>query len=121
MKIRLTDLEPRFLKVMSPAVRQFVETLEEADGVEFVCPLCLANQDMHRPGVHGVICWEPDVPLEISPGPGRWTMQGTGLHDLTLVAGSSSIHLQGPGCGAHFFIKNGEIEFTPPFPKGWQE
>jgi hypothetical protein len=44
----------------------------------------------------------------MSPTPGRWDFQGTGLQDLTLVAGSSSVLLTG-GCRAHFFVRDGEI------------
>ncbi len=35
-------------------------------------------------------------------------MHGTGIADLTLVAGSSSVALQG-GCKAHFFVRDGAI------------
>lgn len=86
--------------------------MEEADGVEFICPKCYLDTGKDRRGVHSVICWEPQVPLTLSPGPGRWSMRGTGLHDLSLVANSSSIHLQPPGCGAHFFVRNGQIEWV---------
>jgi hypothetical protein len=81
----------------------------DADGVFFLCPKCfLANHG--DVGTHSVMCWRPRVPADVAPKPGRWEFQGTGLHDLTLVAGSSSILLTGPGCGAHFFIRNGAIE-----------
>jgi hypothetical protein len=40
------------------------------------------------------------------PGPGRWTVSGTGLADLTLAP---SIHLSGPGCGWHGFVTAGEV------------
>jgi hypothetical protein len=115
--MKLVDLEPQFLH-WDPAnwpdkdgIRTFqeVDTLAEANGIFFVCPKCLADNGMHRPGVHGVECWNPSVPLgEGLPGPGRWSFEGTGYHDLSLVAASSSVKLEG-GCGAHFFVKNGEI------------
>jgi hypothetical protein len=108
--MRLTELEPRFLKIVDERTfRTDVDAVAEADGVMFVCPLCLKNAAMTRPGVHSVICWRPHVPQTVTPGPGRWDFSGTGFGDLTLTAGSSSISLTGPGCGAHFFITNGEI------------
>jgi hypothetical protein len=110
--MRLTDLEPRFLKIIDERSWRDVEGIADADGVFFVCPLCLQNQNGSRPGVHAVICWRPHVPQTITPVPGRWEFIGNGLDDLTLTAGSSSIFLTGPGCGAHFWITNGEIKFA---------
>jgi hypothetical protein len=106
--MRLSELEPQFLAWDDDKHFHHVPTLTEADGIIFVCPKCLHEKGT-RPGVHSVICWEPNVPQTTSPIPGRWEMQGTGFEDLTLVAGSSSIFLTGPGCGAHFWIRNGEI------------
>lgn len=83
-----------------------VDTLAEAWGVEFLCPKCF-EENKGPVGTHMVICWSPVVPLDISPGPGRWELKGTGLHDLSLVAGSSSVKLEG-GCNAHFMVENGE-------------
>jgi hypothetical protein len=88
---------------------QDVDTLAEADGFIFVCPKCFAENGMNRKGVHSIICWNPSVPQTTSPTPGRWNMIGTGFEDLTLQAGSSSIHLMPPGCGWHGFIENGNI------------
>lgn len=85
-----------------------VATLEEADGVQFLCPKCFAANN-GPVGTHSVICWRPRVPPDVLPNPGRWEFQGTGLGDLTLVAGSSSILLTA-GCKAHFFVRNGGIE-----------
>ena len=107
--MKLTELEPQFLKWIDDTHFSDVDKIDEADGIFFCCPLCMKNANMHRPGVHGVICWEPNVPQTTSPTPGRWNMSGTGYGDLTLTAGSSSILLTGEGCKAHFFITNGEI------------
>ena len=85
-----------------------VERIEDADGVEFLCPKCFKTNG-GRIGTHAVICWRPRVPPEVDPKPGRWEFQGTSLDDLTLVAGSSSVLLHG-GCGAHFFVRGGAIE-----------
>lgn len=112
LRVKLTDLEPRFLRHESDTSWREVQTIAEADGISFVCPQCFKANGMKRPGVHSVICWQPRVPASTSPGPGRWTFSGTGYRDLTLSAKSSSIHLTGPGCGAHFFIRNGEIKWA---------
>lgn len=110
--MKLIDLEPEFLKRTDDTHWHRVDALAEADGIIFVCPKCFAANGKQRPGIHSVICWQPHVPQTTSPKPGRWSFKGTGVADLTLVAGSSSIHLTGPGCGAHFFIENGEIRMT---------
>jgi hypothetical protein len=93
---------------------QVEPTIESADGILFVCPLChLAARDEHYDpnvgvrGVHSVLCWRPRVPAGIEPGPGRWEFQGSGIRDVTLVAGSSSIKLL-VGCEWHGYVRNGE-------------
>jgi hypothetical protein len=124
--MKLTELEPNFLRreirpchVGAPDCHTLSEHTEHeyylpatfavADGIEFLCPKC---SDGKGPiGVHMVICWRPRVPAGVAPGPGRWEFTGTGLDDLSLVAGSSSIQLEG-GCAAHFFVTNGAIRMT---------
>lgn len=105
----LLDLEPRFLQWVDDTHHRYVDVLQAADGVIFVCPGCLKANNMQRPGVHSVICWQPNVPQTTNPVPGRWKFSGTGLGDLTLTAGSSSVAV---GCksSAHFFIQQGEIK-----------
>lgn len=110
--LALTELDPHFLKWKDDTHFQRVDAIEEANGVLFLCPRCFLNKGKQSVGVHSVLCWAPTVPQTTSPTPGRWTMQGTSYTDLTLVAGSSSILLTGPGCGAHFFIRSGRIEWT---------
>lgn len=106
--MNLLDLEPQFLAREDDTHFRNVDQLESADGICFVCPKCLAENQMKRPGVHSIICWRPRVPQTTDPKPGRWEFLGTGLTDLTLRAGSSSILLTG-GCNAHFFIESGVI------------
>ena len=88
-----------------------VETLAEADGVQFLCPLCFAKNG-GPVGTHRVLCWfVGKVPDEAEPGPGRWNPSGTGLHDLTFVPpGAVSVHLTGEGCGWHGLVRNGEAD-----------
>lgn len=113
--MRLRDLQAEFLrytgedgKLMHVGDPPDV-TLEQADGIMFLCPVCFAKNG-GPVGTHRIICNRPRVPLRegIYVGPGRWEFEGTGIDDLTLVAGSSSILLLG-GCAAHFFIRNGAI------------
>ena len=111
--MRLRDLDPEFVKYIDTGRRKFGGLdMADADGIFFACPKCFKDNGGQRPGVHGVLCWRPHVPAEASPGPGRWEFQGTGFDDLTLVAGSSSVYLTGPGCGAHFFIRSGQIDLV---------
>lgn len=134
--MRLLDLEPRFIRRevrvettrhLKPGVDPHqpwtdadveertgpveylvtVHELAEADGVIFLCPKCHATNG-GPVGTHSVICWRPRVPPDVDPKPGRWEFQGTGLGDLALVAGSSSVLLMG-GCNAHFFVRGGDI------------
>ena len=85
-----------------------VDSIGEADGVQFLCPMCFAAHKGGR-GTHWILCWRPRVPPEVCPKPGRWEFFGTGLDDLTLRAGSSSILLQSAECRAHFYVENGGI------------
>ncbi len=107
--MQLEQLEPQFLQRTDDMHFRNVETIQEADGIIFLCPKCMQSASMVRPGVHSVICWRPRVPQTTHPIPGRWEFSGTGYADLTLTAGSSSILLTGPGCAAHFFVQNGAI------------
>lgn len=126
--MRLRDLQPHFVRRMFEHCEQGgggakcpivhdgprehevhvrVDRIDEADGVFFLCPTCfVANRG--PVGTHGVLCWRPRVPAGVDPGPGRWEFHGTGLDDLSLVAGSSSVLLRG-GCNAHFFVEAGAI------------
>lgn len=109
--MKLSDLSPEWLRFEGGggSFRRWHER-QGANGILFVCPLCFQNNNHQRPGVHSVICWEPEVPQSVDPKPGRWIMLGTDFNDLTLQAGSSSILLLG-GCNAHFFIRAGQIQF----------
>lgn len=104
----LAELEAKFLGRIDDTHFRIVESIKEADGVEFLCPTCF-SRNKGSVGTHGVICWRPRVPQTTQPVPGRWEFQGTGISDLTLIARSSSVKLTA-GCMAHFFIRNGAIQ-----------
>lgn len=106
--LKLIELECCFIHYDNDSNFHIVDNIKEADGIEFICPKCFELNNYERPGVHPIICWEPNVPQTINPIPGRWNLIGTSLKDLELKAGSSSILLTS-GCGAHFFIRNGQI------------
>jgi hypothetical protein len=139
--MRLIDLDPQFVKIEykvetwtrgkpDGSTEQVTEPREYhepvpstagADGIFFLCPKCYVTNNGNM-GTHGVICWQPHVSQTVLPIPGRWSFRGAGYHDLTLVADSSSILLackckSKPGeppctcCKAHFFIRNGNIEY----------
>ena len=108
--MKLTDLDPKFLKREHSHMFRNVENIGEADGIQFLCPKCFAANG-GKVGTHAVICWQPNVPQDTFPTGGRWSMEGKGLDDLTLVAASSSVLLRG-GCEAHFFVRGGVIQMT---------
>ena len=112
---KLRELEATFIRYELRDGRIYhveVETLDEAQGVEFLCPKCFAANN-GPVGTHVVICWSRSrgVPDDASPGPGRWKLCGTSLDDLTLNADppsvARSVQLNG-GCGWHGFINSGD-------------
>lgn len=105
--MRLTELQPEFLKLETDRSSRTGVPIDEADGIIFLCPVCFINNN-GKVGTHYIICWRPRVPQSILPGPGRWDFEGTGFTDLTLKAGSSSVLLRG-ACKAHFFVRDGSI------------
>lgn len=115
---RLTDLDPEFLRyVVEEGGKVYwrpVRTLQEAQGIKFLCPKCFAANG-GAVGTHAVICWSRSrgVPDSVNPGPGRWKMAGTSFADLTLGADppstARSVNLHG-GCGWHGFVTMGVVE-----------
>lgn len=108
VRMKLIDLNAEFIKYGNNKIFHGIDSISDADGVLFLCPVCFKN-NRGPVGTHRIICWRPHVPKEFPPGPGRWEFEGSGLHDLTLVAKSSSIKLDS-FCNAHFFVKNGKIK-----------
>lgn len=106
--MRLLELEPQFVKLTSTGGWQDVETLVEAEGIWFLCPLCF-QKNGGSTGTHGVLCWFRGVGPEVAPGPGRWAPYGSGLLDLSLTP---SVWLNGGGCGWHGWVQNGNITFA---------
>lgn len=103
--IPLRQLEGAFIRRLDDRSWAHTEVIAEADGLWYACPKCfIANRGLR--GTHYVLCWQPHVPLDVSPGPGRWDIVGTNLDDVELVAGSSSVLLTS-GCAWHGFVRGG--------------
>ena len=107
--MKLTLLEPQFMRITSAGHYADVDTLAEAQGVMFLCPKCFAK-NCGNVGTHSVMVWFRDcgVPADEVPLPGRWGVSGTGYADLTITP---SISLENPGkvgCQWHGFVTSGE-------------
>lgn len=114
--MRLSELQPTFLRLLDAAGTRWQQQDEIADaqGLHFLCPVCFKTNG-GAVGTHSVVCWSRSagVPDDLSPGPGRWRITGTGLHDVSLMEepGHTRSVLLHDGCGAHFFVTNGEVTF----------
>src|SRR5438270_304458 len=127
--MRLTDLEPTFRKIdrridtwtihkeddtteQVTGLRLYaveVATIEEADGLWLLCPLCFKNNN-GKIGTHSISCWKLNIPQSDDlTGPGRWDLCGTGFNDLSLRGAETSSVLLTQRCKAHFSIVNGDI------------
>ena len=87
-----------------------VETLADAHGMHFLCPLCFAKNGGSR-GTHmvsvGFAGRAHEAPF-CHDGQGKlvfWNVSGAGFADLTLTP---SIQCLG-GCNWHGFVTNGEV------------
>lgn len=106
--MRLTDLNAQFLKRLRADLLTRVDALADADGVQFLCPICF-DKNKGPIGTHSVLCWFVGrVPDDMTPGPGRWNPSGAGIDDLTFVGpGQTSVKLES-GCLWHGHVENGE-------------
>jgi len=93
----------------------WVETLAEADGLSFDCPLCYKKWKAGKlQGAHGIHVWfegrsaPPTIGLDSRGKTARWKiLEGsTGLDDLKL---SPSILVVAPSCGWHGFVGNSGV------------
>jgi hypothetical protein len=110
VSIPLRELDAEFIASTPDGMRR-VATIEEAQGVMFLCPKCFRSNG-GKVGTHSVVCWSRSrgIPDEKQPKPGRWTLHGTSLDDLQLegdpVGRPRSVLLLG-GCAWHGFINGG--------------
>lgn len=107
MKIPLAQLEARLVRHTGSGGFQEVESLADADGLWFLCPLCF-ERNKGPVGTHSVLCWfHGRVADDLDPKPGRWNPAGTGLADLSFVGpGLTSVLLQS-GCKWHGYVEDG--------------
>lgn len=128
--MRLRDLDGQLIGRWHPKDAEhehegwsFVDSLADAQGVEFQCPKCAVGKEAGEEdgrrfvrGAHYVICWfanprnAPRVPDDIDPKPGRWfvSTESTGLDDLTFTGPGAFSVLLTSGCGWHGYVKNGD-------------
>jgi len=108
--LRLASLAPRLIRHEDGAANKIayrpVDSLTEAQGLRFNCPLCPS---------HAIVCWSSSrgVPAEAVPPPGRWQFCGSGVDDLSLkdgAAGGPRLALLQGGCGWHGRIEAGEVQ-----------
>lgn len=109
--MKLTELDPTFVRATPHGGHQDVATFAEAQGVLFVCPSCYRKNGNSGIGVHMVLVWFRDrgVPDDAVPKPARWAASGTSIADLTLTP---SVNLQTNDASRdewHGFITNGEV------------
>jgi hypothetical protein len=106
--VRLIELNPEWVKMTDDRSYESVDTLAEAQGLWFLCPVCF-QRNSGVVGTHHVLCWfaARGVLDSRKPGPGRWTPTGTDFKDLSLAP---SILLPQSKCEAHFHVINGEIQ-----------
>lgn len=92
-------------RILPTEVYTHVDTLAEADGIFFECPLCRSHQV--SPTFAGRAVPDHLGSQNREGKPSRWTATGTGYHDLTL---QPSIDLSGQhsGCQWHGYVTNGE-------------
>lgn len=111
--MRLFDLSPQFVSLVrtvgAAGAYERCDSIEQADGVRFLCPKCFAERNSPI-GVHAVVCWKPSVLPKVRPA-GRWGMTGTGMYDLTLVPAALAVKTPAD-CQCRFSVKNGEVTFV---------
>jgi len=110
--MKLTELKPQFVKYEPVEGRhgwRYTDDLAAADGIKYLCPKCwIANSG--PVGTHMIISCQPGKVPDDFLGPGRWHLRGTSYDDLSLVGVTSDSVLLLGGCGAHFFVRAGQIE-----------
>jgi hypothetical protein len=121
--MKLTELEPQFMTYETrpyPSVDagnylHHVGTLVEAQGVQFLCPVCFVKNSGPI-GTHVIEVSFAGRGVQDNQGshnregqPSRWNATGTGYSDLTTTP-SILIDPALPSCaGWHGYITNGEV------------
>lgn len=115
--MRLTELRGRLIKRIvrergesrvNPVVFAPIDKPQEAQGLAFICPLCLKRNQGDTLGVHTLIFWfQGKVPSEVQGG--RWRPWGTGIEDMSFIPEGAPTDRLSSGCGWSGFVKNGDV------------
>lgn len=103
--MKLSELEPSFMRATDANHFHAVSSFEDAQGIMFLCPYCFRENGGPK-GTHVVLVWFEgrNVPVACQPK-ARWKASGTCLEDLTI---NPSIHH--PSCW-HGYVRDGQITF----------
>lgn len=104
MKLKLTDLDPHFLKRASPVDYDHSDDIAAAVGLQLQCPAChWVNRRTHSDETaHTILLWR-DAGLQFT---------GRSYDDLSLVSGKTLVNLTGGACLARFHVKDGRVDFS---------
>ena len=98
--MKLTELEPQFLRRAKPLTYVATDAIREASALGLRCPACHWSFGRGRTPnahVHRIMIWRPERPL--------WGFAGTGPSDLSLAAPNAPVAIRA-GCGASFWIRD---------------
>ena len=110
-KIKLLDLEPHFLKLVTPLAYEHTDDVALSDGMIFLCPACYWSNDGKVGTPVASSCSEHRAARGCP-----FALRRCGFRSARLrrphgrKAGSSSVHLIG-GCRAHIYIRGGKVDF----------
>ena len=96
---KLVDLDGTFVRHTSDGNFEEVAEISRANGLLFDCPLC---------GRHSILCWDHSVPPDVDPKPGRWTISGTSIADVTLQPSVNLDTRPDAVCKWHGWVRNGD-------------
>ena len=104
----LSELSPRLIRIGEGGEMIEVQTLAESEALDFTCPLCIQGEGFKHPDgevmYHSTYILNENMKQSAFDGHNKWVMSGE-LENLTVIP---SILFKQP-CGAHFYIRNGEI------------
>ena len=104
--MKLTDLDPHFVKLARPLKYDRTDDIGEADALSLRCPACHWSAGRSRDAnahVHTIMLWRPQPPL--------WWFEGNDYGDLSVMAGRIAVEMT-TGCRACFTIRKGKVDFT---------
>jgi hypothetical protein len=105
VKLQLRDLDPHFLKRVSPLDYEHTDDIGEANGLQLQCPACYwADRRIGGDNCcHTILLWGDSK---------RWGFVGHDYEDLSLMGGRSLVTMTGGRCHARFYIKGGKVDFS---------